>query len=410
MQMDSLEYWHSSEGVSLLAWAKEAREQYPHDPLRAGTLLRKKLPTTAPNLIAQAFDILQFRAKASPFGAWTEHGFFTRQSLEQATVPLVAQHHAQRFAGCRHVLEICTGAGFDTAALARYAARVTSIEARPELAAMARQNLAAQGISNVEVICGLAEDVLQNLDISLFDGLWCDPSRRDEQGRRIQNPHDYAPSLKWLQDLRISGVAGIKISPAANLQDTSFLATPRATTWQREWIGVGEECREQVLWRGVQLADGTASLPETGDRWTPPLEPLSVSFWNQNCTSVVGQYLIEPHGCIIRSGRLQDFFAERDISLLDEHIAFGICASIPPKSAWYQAFRILEAFRFHRSSLRERILARFWGNALEIKKRGFPETPDEIRKWLKLPPSKTAGTLIITRVHDGHLAFLAERV
>ena len=312
------------------------------------------------------------------------------------------------------MVEICTGAGFDTAALARCVGdsggRVTTIEANAEVAAMARQNLAAQNIQNVEVLYGLAEDVMQTLDVRHFDGLWCDPSRRDDRGRRIANPNEYAPSLTWLQNvsqrLMASSVAGIKISPAANLEYD--------TNWQREWIGYGNECREQTLWRGVQLVDGTVSLPDVSLQWSPPTERMNANVWDKPLQMLEGHFLIEPHGCLIRSGYLSGFFAERDIFLLDGHIAYGISVHEPPQSVWYQVFRIVEAFDFHRARLKERVIARGWGNSVEIKKRGFPETPDEIRKWLKLPASKNApqnaGTVIITRVGAGHLVLLAERV
>jgi hypothetical protein len=96
--------------------------------------------------------------------------------------------------------------------------------------------------------------------------------------------------------------------------------------------------------------------------------------------------------------------------LLDEQIAYGITNQKPPPSAWYQAFEILEAMPFHYARLRERLQAYSWGNRLEIKKRGFPETPEEIRKKLKLPASNEEGVLICTRKDQQHWALLAKRV
>ena len=52
------------------------------------------------------------------------------------------------------VLEIGTGLGFQTALLARLAARVISIERWPDLADQARRNLARQGLGNAEVLTG----------------------------------------------------------------------------------------------------------------------------------------------------------------------------------------------------------------------------------------------------------------
>jgi protein-L-isoaspartate(D-aspartate) O-methyltransferase len=57
-----------------------------------------------------------------------------------------------------HVLEVGTGSGFLTACLGRLARRVTSLEISPELADMARRNLAEAGATNCQVI---AEDVFR---------------------------------------------------------------------------------------------------------------------------------------------------------------------------------------------------------------------------------------------------------
>lgn len=51
------------------------------------------------------------------------------------------------------VLEIGTGSGYSAAVLTRLAAEVVSIERLPELADLARDNLAALGVEGVEVIC-----------------------------------------------------------------------------------------------------------------------------------------------------------------------------------------------------------------------------------------------------------------
>jgi hypothetical protein len=306
-------------------------------------------------------------------------------------------------------LEICTGAGFDTAALAKNALRVTTIEANERLAAMARHNLSLQGITNVEVLCGLAEDICARLNLTIFDGLWSDPSRRTSSGQRIYAPEDYAPALGWLQRLAIRGTKGIKIAPAVNCE-----AHHLSGGWQREWVGYDDECREQVLWQGIDdFRDGTATLLlSTGTvlRWDPPSHSYDPKVWNGDETVLSGQFLLEPHGALIRTGHLATYFTEQDCMMLDEQIAYGIAAQKPPQSPWYQTFEILEALPFHYARLRERLQAYSWGNRLEIKKRGFPETPEEIRKKLKLPASNEEGVLICTRKDQQHWALLAKRV
>ena len=61
---------------------------------------------------------------------------------------------ALRLDGTQQVLEVGTGYGYQTALLARLAARVVSIEIWPDLAERAQRNLATLGIGNVVVVVG----------------------------------------------------------------------------------------------------------------------------------------------------------------------------------------------------------------------------------------------------------------
>jgi protein-L-isoaspartate(D-aspartate) O-methyltransferase len=61
---------------------------------------------------------------------------------------------ALRLVGDEHVLEVGTGYGYQTALLAQLASFVISIERWPDLAEQARRNLAAQSITNIQVVDG----------------------------------------------------------------------------------------------------------------------------------------------------------------------------------------------------------------------------------------------------------------
>jgi protein-L-isoaspartate(D-aspartate) O-methyltransferase len=77
------------------------------------------------------------------------HGQVTTQpSLIAAMVA------ALELSGSERVLEVGTGLGFQTAILAMLARQVVSIERFPALAAEARANLAAAGLSQVPVVVG----------------------------------------------------------------------------------------------------------------------------------------------------------------------------------------------------------------------------------------------------------------
>ncbi len=77
------------------------------------------------------------------------HGQVTTQpSLSAAMIGALG------LTGAEQVFEVGTGYGYQTALLARLAARVVSIDIWADLADQARRNLAAQGIGNVVVLAG----------------------------------------------------------------------------------------------------------------------------------------------------------------------------------------------------------------------------------------------------------------
>jgi protein-L-isoaspartate(D-aspartate) O-methyltransferase len=67
---------------------------------------------------------------------------------------VAAMVEALELAGDELVLEVGTGLGYQAAVLGRLAREVWSVELRPELAAAAAANLAADGVANVHVIVG----------------------------------------------------------------------------------------------------------------------------------------------------------------------------------------------------------------------------------------------------------------
>lgn len=72
-----------------------------------------------------------------------------------------------------HILDVGAGTGFGTAVLARLGVEVTGLEPDPGLAAAARRNLAAEGISNARIIEGsLDGGALSQVryDVIVFEG------------------------------------------------------------------------------------------------------------------------------------------------------------------------------------------------------------------------------------------------
>lgn len=102
------------------------------------------------------------------------------------------------------VLDIGAGSGYAAAVLAELAAHVVSIERLPELAQLARDNLAAAGYPDVEVLC--ADGTLGCSDKAPFDAI------------AVAAGAPAVPvSLK--QQLKVGGRLVIPVGPSRRLQD-----------------------------------------------------------------------------------------------------------------------------------------------------------------------------------------------
>ena len=102
-------------------------------------------------------------------------------------------------------------------------------------------------------------------------------------------------------------------------------------------------------------------------------------------------------------------FAEANEKLdFDRNIAYGITQS-RQDADWFTHYHILHCDTFSRKKLQAFIEAHQWNRTTEIKKRGFPMEPDDIRKQLKFTDGDQAGVIILTRVNDEHVMILCKR-
>jgi hypothetical protein len=96
--------------------------------------------------------------------------------------------------------------------------------------------------------------------------------------------------------------------------------------------------------------------------------------------------------------------------VFDREIAFGIHKGDIHPHPLFRTYRIEDIFRFNRKELQSKITSKNWNKRTEIKKRGFPLLPEEIRKELVFPQSDHYGTIVLTRCGNEHWAILCKRI
>ena len=148
------------------------------------------------------------------------------------------------------LLDLTCGLGVDAWALSRRFCRVTTLERDPVLAAVARENFARLGCTNVEVVCASAEAFLQQEGLR-YDWIYADPDRRDAAGRKQVRLEDCSPDVAALLP-RLREVAPrlcIKNSPLFDV-DEAFRIFGACRV---EVVSAGDECKEVVVY-----VDGSA--------------------------------------------------------------------------------------------------------------------------------------------------------
>lgn len=356
------------------------------DPLAAAAALRADgIP---PDQAAAALTQATLRRKATAkFGPDAARMLFTRAGLEQATRSVVANRRAARLAaaGVRRIADLGCGIGADTIAFARAGIRVLAVDADPETAAIVAANVAALGLP-VDVHCGDATAV----DLSEVDAVFCDPARR-ANGRRVFDPAAFSPPWSFVASLpdRVP-MTVLKVAPG--IEHGLLPAGAEA-----EWVSVDGDLVEATVWcgplarvprRATILRDGVHEL--CGDGADAPV-------------GEVGRYVYDPDGAVVRSHLIGEFASTVDGVLADPRIAyvFSDTFTATPYAAGFEVVaRLPYPLKQLRAALRDRGIGR-----LEIRKRGLPVEPDQLRRDLRLHGDGSA-TLVLLRIGDTPVALL----
>ena len=177
----------------------------------------------------------------------------------------------------------------------------------------ARHNAAACAPgADVALVCA---DVSQ-LPLTGLGAVFIDPARRD--GQRRLPPGQYRPPLAWC--LRLADaipLVGIKAAPGLDRD-----VVPPG--WETEFVAVGRELKEALLWSPALATAGTATratvLP-TGDSLISsvtdpagPVPPVPLA--------PPGEYLLDPSPAVTRAGLVADLARSLGAWQIDPMIAF----------------------------------------------------------------------------------------
>jgi hypothetical protein len=332
-------------------------------------------------LVAAVLGQARLRAKAvQKFGDFAARMLFTPDGLEQATRLRVAAMHAGRFAeaGVDVVADLGCGIGADSLAFAALDLGVLAVERDEVTAAIATYNLAP--FPSVRVELGDAETA----DLAGVGGVWLDPARRSD-GRRLDDPAAWSPSLDWAFGIARDRPTGIKLGPGL---DRDLIPDD----CEAQWVSVDREVVELALWFGelARPGIGRAALVVTDSG----IAELTAQADSPDAEAgELGRYLLEPDGAVIRARLIGDLARRVGGTMIDPTIAW-ITTDGAPETPFGQVFEVVERFPIDIKTLKRELGARDIG-VLEVKKRGVDVDPAAFRHKLGLRGSRSATLVAI---------------
>lgn len=337
---------------------RAVEENLGRDPLAVA--LDRRTPYAA--LVATQVKYLE-RARTKLPSYYTARCILPPRAFEQASSEACAAHKEP--AGDT-ALDLTCGLGVDALALGRRFRRVVALERDPVLAAVAARNLRLLGAANVEVVCASAEEYLA-ATTERFDWVAADPDRRSRTGRKLVRLEECSPDILRLLPAvrRIGARLCLKNSPLFDV-DEALRLFPTARI---EAVSVHGECKELLVYddgtgpllRATALGGGSVTLPPATAP-TPPPPPFDPTAY---------AYLFLPDVALQKMRLVRRALEGRADVWSENGFAF---ARRPVEGVPGRTLAIGAIGPFDAKALRRELR----GEGIEIFKRDFPLTPEEI--------------------------------
>ncbi|WP_291527669.1 class I SAM-dependent methyltransferase [Bifidobacterium sp. UBA744] len=289
--------------------------------------------------------------------------------------------------GGTSLVDLTGGFGVDCSYMARAVDHATYVERQPHLCALAEHNMAALGLSHVDVVNADADAYLQSMSPATL--VFLDPARRDAHGQRTYAITDCAPDALALKHglLAKAAYVMIKLSPMLDWRKT--VADFDGAVHEVHIVATANECKELlvVLGHGICHApllfcvnDGQRTEIQPDEATTAAGAKTAADNVGLTSSELRGCRLYEPNAALMKAGCFDAIAQRFGVSQIASNSHLFISRGDVPDFPG-RRFVIEASGTLGKKELRATLAGLSHAN---ITVRNFPMTVAALRRKLKL--------------------------
>lgn len=240
----------------------------------------------------------------------------TPEDKRFATPAVVALYRAERLR-CGTIVDLCSGAGFQSFAFAQTCKHVIAVEKNPLLSAKAQEHAQKLGITNITFLCGdaLSSDIIAQIQKQKPDVVFCDPERSAAEEQRtlstiqpniLQLLEQYSPLTQKIAIELPPHMQTMEL-PSGFSAEQEYLSLDGAVNRLTLYFGPLQECAKKVVLLPQKeiLCSTNAEYPVISSA-SSPFSGSLVSTSSSLSSSLLPSYsyLLEPNLTVALAGMI----------------------------------------------------------------------------------------------------------
>ncbi|MBI5072683.1 class I SAM-dependent methyltransferase [Candidatus Woesearchaeota archaeon] len=276
----------------------------------------------------------------------------TPEDKRFATPAVVALYRAERLR-CNTIVDLCSGAGFQSFAFAQTCKHVIAVEKNPVLFAKAQEHAQKLGISNITFLCGdaLSADIIAQIQKTNPDIVFCDPERfATEEQRSVSTMQPDIPQLLAQYSALTSKIA-IEFPP-----HIQALELPSGFSAEQEYISLDGAVNRLTLYFGslMECAKKVVLLPQKEILCSTEAEiEIEYPTISPTASSASYSYLLESNSTVALAGLIGAAFSSALSDTFETLVSAKEIVSVTSgKKTFYLSTKLLSspfftAYRIH---------------------------------------------------------------